>query len=499
MKFRLVGLFLLLFISACITEEPQGPAQVVSEEIVFVSGEIVILSGRILSQDEIFGTDHGFEISENEDFTNPLIVSLGEVSVPGRFIAQTDQLDIDKMYFARSFLEQDGSFVYGQTLSFTTLDPQINSYEPKVAEEGDEITIVGVGLTSDTKVFFGDREITDFTFSFESIITFPVPEMQNEFIIDISLVTQEKELTFEEPFEYIIGTWDFEGNFEDSEFDQGIMNRYLDINYVKDDTDLIVFNGLLDTDNQPGADTINKRFHRIDLQNFSSETVAFDGDFTVGGIQAYPYFGMGSLELIGFNQGDLILSDKIYAFQNNDVELITTAPEALYNAVCHNIDNRLYIYGGENGERDDNTTIYIYDIDADSWTNIQGFEIEISNDLPNWSHNGNSYFLASNKEIWEYDILADTWTVVSNYPGNIGDIGFASVLNDRVFIGMFDSSIDIFEINTTTFEKWRAKNSVIGGLDKSTIAMWTQDDKIFVLRNVRNEALNIFSLNPDNF
>lgn len=491
--------FLLLLVTACIEDEPQGPAQVVSEEVVFVSGEIVILSGRVLSQDEIFVTDHGFEISENEDYSEAIIISLGELNIPGRFIAQTNQLQIEKSYFARSFLVENGETVYGQTLSFSTLKPQLVSYEPKVAEEGTEITIVGTGLTADTKIFFGDREITEFTFSYESIITFLVPEIQNEYLIDISLVSQGSTLTFDEAFEYIIGTWDFEGYFEDSEFAQGMFNKYIDINYLHDDSGLLVFNGLLDIDALPGADTLNKRVHKIDLQNFNSESIAFNGDHTVGGFHAYPYFGMGSKEVIGFNQGEISLSNKIYIYQDDEIELLTTAPESLYNSVCTNMDNKLYIYGGETSSRERNRQIYVYDIDSDTWSSNELSVIDISNDLPYWSHNNSSYFLTNNKEIWEHNAMTNEWEMVSLYPGKIGDIGFATVLDDRVFIGMFDSTIDLYEVDANTFEKWRAKNRVVGGLDKSTIAMWAQDDKIFALRNVRDEALNILSLNPDNF
>lgn len=493
---RMIGVILLstlmLLVTACIEEEPQGPAQVVSEEVVFVSGQTAILTGRVLSKGEVFGSDHGFEISENEDFSDALVISLGEINIPGRFIGQTDQLNIQKSYVARSFLVEDGEIVYGNILSFTTLKPLLVSYEPKVAAEGNEIIISGTSFTNDTKVFFGDREITDFTLTDESIISFLVPKLEDEYLIDISLISQGETLVFDEAFEYIIGTWDFEGYFEDAEFPEGKTNRYFDINYLNNDSDFLVFNGYL------GTSEVNETVYNIDLQNFDWDILAFDGDHTIGAFQAYPYFGMGSRQRVTPNSVQLFLSDKIYIYQDDSIELLTVAPDSLYSPVCNKIENKLHIYGGLNSSAVKSRWIFVYDLDSDTWIRDQLSPIDINNDLPNWSYNGNSYFITEIGEVWEHDVMMDAWSMVSHYPGKIGDRGFTTILEDRVFVGMFDGTVDIYELDANTF-KWRTKNRLAGGFNNSTNAMWTHNDKIYVMRNIKDEALSIFSLNPDNF
>ena len=92
---------------AC-TQEEDATIVVTTEEIIFVSGEKVRALGRLITNQPVSTTDHGFQLSISENFTSPIIVSLGVKDGPGRFIGETDGLSINQTYFAKAFAPVDG-------------------------------------------------------------------------------------------------------------------------------------------------------------------------------------------------------------------------------------------------------------------------------------------------------------------------------------------------------------------------------------------------------
>ena len=99
-KFGLISLLLIFFgiFSSC-EEESQVTTSLITEEVIYLSGERARVLGRIITNQNVDASDHGFYISENESFSQPIIISLGERVAPGRFIGETSELDIQKKYF----------------------------------------------------------------------------------------------------------------------------------------------------------------------------------------------------------------------------------------------------------------------------------------------------------------------------------------------------------------------------------------------------------------
>jgi hypothetical protein len=82
MKIGNIGFFALFMSVICIfcscEEEVDVSPSLVTEDILYVSGERVRLLARIITTENINASDHGFHIADNEAFSNPIIVSLGK-------------------------------------------------------------------------------------------------------------------------------------------------------------------------------------------------------------------------------------------------------------------------------------------------------------------------------------------------------------------------------------------------------------------------------------
>ena len=98
-KLRAAFVFLMLFASWSCTEEENTPILVSTEDILFVGGDKIRISGRLLANREVLAEDHGFEFSTQASFANPIIVSLGEKNQPGRFIGEKSGFKLSQTYF----------------------------------------------------------------------------------------------------------------------------------------------------------------------------------------------------------------------------------------------------------------------------------------------------------------------------------------------------------------------------------------------------------------
>ena len=122
----------LLLFSAC-EEETDSNALVFTEDVIFVSGEILRITGRVVATGEVTIADHGFQIADNPEFSAPIIVSLGERSIPGRFIGAYNDLSTGTDFYVRAFIISKGETRVAESLEFTTLESEIVEYSPNGA------------------------------------------------------------------------------------------------------------------------------------------------------------------------------------------------------------------------------------------------------------------------------------------------------------------------------------------------------------------------------
>lgn len=149
----LASLVLIFSFFACEEQLDLTPS-IITENALLVSGERMRLSGRVITTQNIAASDHGFYISDNEGFSQPIIISLGVRESPGRFIGETTGLEIEKTYFVKSFVELPEGIVFGNVVNIETLSPRLIDFSPSNGQSGITVTINGVNITEDVRVFF---------------------------------------------------------------------------------------------------------------------------------------------------------------------------------------------------------------------------------------------------------------------------------------------------------------------------------------------------------
>lgn len=155
--FTFALLALLLIGGACTEDDPETTI-LVTEEVLFASGEQLRILGRLITNQSINANDHGFYLASDENFSNPLLISLGPKEGPGRFIGETSGLNTGQTYFVKAFMDLGSGPEFGNVIEVATLNPGIESFSPKFGKENGELFILGRNFTSDTRVFFGDQE-----------------------------------------------------------------------------------------------------------------------------------------------------------------------------------------------------------------------------------------------------------------------------------------------------------------------------------------------------
>jgi len=186
MKYILRVLISSLILGAVVAceEDENIVSRVVTEEILFIGGDKVRMSGRVLTIANDGIQDHGFWVAVDEAFTSPIVVSLGEKSIPGRFIGEAPGLDLKSDYYLKSYITSKGNMIFGNTLPFTTLAPFIKDFSPRIGIAGQIITITGGNFNDATEVFVGGTKAVINDIEFESVIKFIVPEIANNVLVD---------------------------------------------------------------------------------------------------------------------------------------------------------------------------------------------------------------------------------------------------------------------------------------------------------------------------
>ncbi len=209
------SILLMLFLGWACTEKVSETTVLVTEEVLFTSGEQVRLLGRLITDQAINLTDHGFYLSGDESFSSPIIISLGAKNGPGRFIGQISGLSVGQSYFAKAFMDLGGETQFGNVLALSTQNPAVESFLPTFGSPNQEMVIMGRNFTSDTKVFFGDQPATILEIQFESRMRVRIPEAKTSAIVPVTVQVQDKDLIFAENFEYQTGNYTKLGDFPD--------------------------------------------------------------------------------------------------------------------------------------------------------------------------------------------------------------------------------------------------------------------------------------------
>ncbi|HMQ06126.1 MAG TPA: IPT/TIG domain-containing protein [Saprospiraceae bacterium] len=463
-KFLFPIWFLLVLVQFSSCEEEDSFVSLITEEIIFTNSDIVRVLARVIGAGDVMIEDHGFQISENEQFGTFLRVSLGSRERVGRFIGEITGLDSEKLYYIRAFSISEGREIFGNTLSFTTLIPEIQNFTPKVGLTGSLVVLKGKNFTTDIKVFFGDREavITDRRFDAELTVRVPSPGNQN--IEKVSIHFQGNRIEFEEPFEYITGSYEKISDFPDNQ--QFSENIYFQSNGK-------FYAGLgLYQNNQ-----LNDKMWEFSLADNQWTEVNFPGGFHGGGFFAGEYFGSGVSQFIGSASQ---LGRDFWRIQNGSFQKLPDLPFETYRSPAFVIRNELYVVGQSLFTP---RIVNKYNPSTGLWTRLPDADFTVLSIQPRFTHNDKQYFVNHEGAVLEFDPGTNAWTKIDDYPGDSSrSFGFGVVIGNKAYIGLYLRSSEIWELDLETM-KWTPKVNFPGSTFAHNAGIFVEDGIIYILRS----------------
>lgn len=459
-----LGIFLMLLAGWACTQEEDTTIVVTTEEVVFVSGEKVRVLGRLITNQPVSTTDHGFQLSTSENFSAPIIVSLGVKEGPGRFIGESAGLSIDQTYFVRAFATVDGAELLGETIEIKTLNPVIESYTPTFASVGQEIIIEGRNFPEGTRVFFGTQEATIIQNFFESRLRVRIPESAGEPIVTIRVQIQDEILEFSQPFEYQSGKYTLLGQFPG-----GL--RIYENSFFQNSSGFFVGLGTL----RLGAGYY-EGFQRFGPQSGTWTPVDFPAESRKGAFATSNFIGGGAVEI---DRDVLEFNRDFWRISGSTFTKLPDLPIDSFNSLAFELNGQLYLAGGIGiGTR----SIRKYDPTTQTWSTQSSTPIDLSNDLASFVFGNKAYFIASDSNVWEYDPTSDSWRILTGYPGTLGNgHGMAQVIGEKVYIGLYRRSEQLYELDMTTLQ-WKAKNFIPGLPQSINVGHFTFEGQLYILR-----------------
>ena len=482
-KLLSLSLLLALFGGWACTEEIETPIIVATEDVLFVGGSNVRLSGRLITNREVNATDHGFLIADTEAFTSPITISLGTKDGPGRFIGETSGLNIDQQYWVKAFSEIDGQQLFGDVITIRTLTPQLDEFFPAFSRAGEIMTIRGRNLSEDTKVFFGDQEAQILSNQFESRLTVRIPPATGSALVPVRIQIQGSTVEFAQPFEYQAGRFTRIGQFPES------IRIYNTVSF----TNQSGFHVGLGSIRLSSAYT---KIQRFDPTSNSWAEVNFPGNSRSFAFATSGYIGGGAVEL-GFNSFEFDRS--FWKINGSSFERLADLPFVGREQVAMEINGDLYVLGGIDPG---SNAIWKYSPASRSWTQIGTTPFLVFLGTPHFVYQGKGYVVNTSGELYEFNPVSNSWIFRSTYPGELGDgYGIAEVDGNKAWIGLYRRSQQIFELDLNTFS-WKAKNSFEGFPRSINLGSFVYQGEIYILRgpevSVTGELpLELFKFDPN--
>lgn len=458
-------------LSACSTDDKEITASIYTEDILFSSGDRALMTGRVLSVDDLNIIDHGFEVAKSEDFSQAINLSLGSKDQPGRFVGEVKDLETTESYFVRAYMDIGAGVEYGNVLSFSTVASRIIDFEPKFGNANMTITVEGANFTSDSYILWNDLQITPTDIRDESFIDFKVPAIDMSSTATIKVVSQNETLSFSEEFEYIIGEWKEIGTIDDPYKN----NRHV---YFEDQNSFYYGLGV-----SAEFDGVHGNLYKVNKSTLERELIsnvvpAREGSF----FTSSGYIGSGSNIFVKNSDNTLNLNGEFYKWDGNTAIALANIPKALYRASAVEIGNSIYVLGGEDLQRNDNYQMFRYDISSDVWQALGDAPIKNYSYLPYFGIDNSIYLISESGEMYAYDTQADNWERKASYPDVVQLLGESIVIGNKAYVGLQDNSRKIYEYLSEE-DRWKNLKSFNAFTQPTTsLGHWTSDDKIYLMR-----------------
>ncbi len=472
----------MLFLGWACTEE-DNDVFVLSEEVLYESGDQIRLLGRLISDQAVKVDDHGFYLSKDAAFSSPIINSLGPKDGPGRFIGLISGLESGQEYFVKSFISIAGQISFGNVIQAKTLTTQLETFSPVFGAKDQEMVISGKNFTTDTKVFFGTVEAQIIDISFDTKIRVKIPAPKDGVKVPVIIQSQGAKLEFPELFEYRVGTYQVISTYPDPV-------RLYDNIFFQQGGELFI--GL-------GSDrriSLLDHFQKYNISSNTWEKVPFPGTPRSFAFSTNNYLG-GGINASGLNINS-----------NSSFWRITPGgfdelPDLLFNSresIAFELNSNLYLLGSKPSSE---AIFRKYDPISKSWSTLPSPPENFNAENVHFIYNGKAYIIASNKTVWEYNPAAG-WAVVTVFPGDIGEgYGMGKVIGSKAYIGLYRRSNEMWELDLNTFE-WKPKNPVSGLPQSLLVGHFERNGIIYFMRVpdiaiVGSFPMELYKFDPNGF
>ena len=476
-------LFLILLAFWSCTQEDDAPILVATEEVLFVGGDKIRISGRLLANREVFAEDHGFEFSTQASFANPIIVSLGEKSQPGRFIGEKSGFKLSQTYFVKAFATINGERLEGKVIELSTLAPAVSSFVPTYGLAGQELVILGKNFPEGTKVFFGNQEAPVLQNVFESKLTVKIPAPSGQIVVPIKLRIQDKEITLSTPFEYQAGKYtkvsDFPGNV-----------RIYDNTYFSNAAGFHVGLGKIKLGDSYAG------FQRFNPASGTWTEVEFPGNRRRFAFATANYLGGGALEP---SRDQFVYDRSFWKINGSRFERLGDLPFNSRDALAVDWEGGLILFGGLDGA---SLLVRVYDPVQRTWVTKRNAPVALGRNAAAFARATRVIVMGSNGQVWEYNPPLDSWQLLTTYPGNKGQ-GYpvAEVIGNKAYLGLFRATQELWELDLETL-KWKTKNQIIGLPQSITSGYFQYNGSIYFLRAPEESVsgtltMELYKFDPD--
>lgn len=478
-KIGFISLLVILFgiFSSCEEENIIAPS-LITEEVIYLSGERARILGRIITTQNINASDHGFYVSENESFNQPLIISLGERIDPGRFIGETDALNIERTYYAKSFINVNGEIQFGNVLQLTTLSPEAQSFSPNNGPAGTIITLIGKNFTADTRVLIGNRPAEIQRIEFESRITARIPASGTVPRENVTVIVQGKEFVLFQQFEYTTGTF---LKLQNPPATVGLIDNI----FFQDNENFYL--GLGTDANQLVSSKIWK--YNLGAQQWTE--VPFQGNPLWLAFSTDNYFGGGGSQA---SRAPFTTSRDFWRIQNGTFTKLADLPFECINALSFETNQNLYVFGGIL-----NNNSYKFSKSNGEWESINPTPFPVDQSIIHFNHD-NKFFVINpiDKLIHSFDPGTEMWSVFSVYPGDIASgWGFGISIGDKAYMGMNNRSIQVWELDMVS-KNWIKKNDFNGISAVRNIGVYSSEGFIYLMRRIElNGQMEFWRFDPN--
>ncbi len=476
-------LFLILLAFWSCTQEDDAPILVATEEVLFVGGDKIRISGRLLANREVFAEDHGFEFSTQASFANPIIVSLGEKSQPGRFIGEKSGFKLSQTYFVKAFATINGERLEGKVIELSTLAPAVSSFAPTYGLAGQELVILGKNFPEGTKVFFGNQEAPVLQNVFESKLTVKIPAPSGQIVVPIKLRIQDKEITLPTPFEYQAGKYtkvsDFPGNV-----------RIYDNSYFSNAAGFHVGLGKIKLGDSYAG------FQRFNPASGTWTEVEFPGNRRRFAFATANYLGGGALEP---SRDQFVYDRSFWKINGSRFERLGDLPFNSRDALAVDWEGGLILFGGLDGA---SLLVRVYDPVQRTWVTKRNAPVALGRNAAAFARATRVIVMGSNGQVWEYNPPLDSWQLLTTYPGTKGQgYPIAEVIGNKAYLGLFRATQELWELDLETL-KWKTKNQIIGLPQSITSGYFQYNGSIYFLRAPEESVsgtltMELYKFDPD--